>query len=868
MNKIKLFVTALCVLSSFLLKAQRIDYTTSWLGNTYGGTTWVQDMISYIQVDPDGTVYAYTGWDEGSGGPRRGTYKDGNILPNHSRNINFKQAIDKSGKTWTIYRNEDVSVCSNDNRITCSDGRIITDVVRPMALAIANNGMLMVGEYGPRQQVLYYDISGTGTPTLHHTFGDEFGTNSGIPGIVAPLKFREITGVGEDANGNIYVAQNNFVSGCKLGSYTPAGILNWEINGLMFVDNGDFDPTTDGIDVYTKSHHFVMDYSKPVGKQWTDKAYTINRFKYPDDARLHNMGQNTSVTLHPSSCWVRYKEGEKFMFVNDMYNSQLRGYRFNAETDGEIAIPSVLLAKENVKPYLFNLNLIKFDNVEIQTLTHCEKRGTEDEESTIGYIQGNHYLAYCNVDFGSGKTTFTASCGTPTNGGILEVHADSLGGRIIGSVTATKTGGWSQYKLFSAALTDTITGSHKIYVLLKDLIPMWPVTLSTEGQWFWTDTNGDGQMDDGEYQSSGSNLSANGFWVDKKLDIWIYGGPDGIIKMACEGIDVKGNLIYNRSAAITTPAPSSFSVIKRLEYDSDNDIMYLINETQATKYSNWETNKSTPDWVINIPGSQSMSIAGDYLFTCEGFSAFIYIYNLADGKYTGTIKPGPEVANFSGWIDIPYGIRAMKRSNGEYVVLAEEDGRGKILVYRFSSVLANVPPTVRVTQPTNNQQFTMADIIAISTMSADVDGMYTNVKIFVDGAMVSDLKNYKWSNPTSGTHLIYARAYDSYGDSTTSETVQVNILITGINAAQTQNTVTMYPNPASERLYVNIANSSNSAAQISILDLNGKTLMFKNTVFINDGVSEIDVSGFSSGIYILRVENGTEVQNLKLVINK
>ena len=71
MSKIKLTITALCLLIPFLIKAQSINYTTSWLGNTYGGTTWVQDMIDYMEVDPDGTVYAYTGWDEGSGGERK-----------------------------------------------------------------------------------------------------------------------------------------------------------------------------------------------------------------------------------------------------------------------------------------------------------------------------------------------------------------------------------------------------------------------------------------------------------------------------------------------------------------------------------------------------------------------------------------------------------------------------------------------------------------------------------------------------------------------------------------------------------------------------------------------------------------------------
>jgi hypothetical protein len=48
-----------------------------------------------------------------------------------------------------------------------------------------------------------------------------------------------------------------------------------------------------------------------------------------------------------------------------------------------------------------------------------------------------------------------------------------------------------------------------------------------------------------------------------------------------------------------------------------------------------------------------------------------------------TLKPGQEVAGESGWIDIPYGIRAVRRSNGEYLVFVEEDWKGKVIFYRL-----------------------------------------------------------------------------------------------------------------------------------------------------------------------------------------
>jgi hypothetical protein len=47
------------------------------------------------------------------------------------------------------------------------------------------------------------------------------------------------------------------------------------------------------------------------------------------------------------------------------------------------------------------------------------------------------------------------------------------------------------------------------------------------------------------------------------------------------------------------------------------------------------------------------------------------------------MTPGPEVGKESGWVDIPDGIRAYKRTNGEYLVFVEEDAKGKIIVYRW-----------------------------------------------------------------------------------------------------------------------------------------------------------------------------------------
>jgi len=79
----------------------------------------------------------------------------------------------------------------------------------------------------------------------------------------------------------------------------------------------------------------------------------------------------------------------------------------------------------------------------------------------------------------------------------------------------------------------------------------------------------------------------------------------------------------------------------------------------------------------------SMSVAGNYIFLVTFKQAKVYIYQANTGKLVKTLKPGKEVASESGWIDIPYGIRAVRRSNGEYLVFVEEDWKGKVVFYKL-----------------------------------------------------------------------------------------------------------------------------------------------------------------------------------------
>ncbi|MBW4612354.1 MAG: hypothetical protein KME21_03580 [Desmonostoc vinosum HA7617-LM4] len=678
------------------LSGEQKSYKTSWIGNSFGGgKQWVQNNIEGMYVAADGTVYTNSHWDEG--GSEAGRYKDGNVIgalaDTHgwgrtggkavtadSKYIYIAMIQGAIGKTkedypledtiWYCVRRYDLSgkpapfpqgrgwdqsmlIISNKSEVTglatvdrqlyvsdattnrirvyntdtmkelrsfnvASPGQItidkkgnlwivqeqnadnpakivhysqagkqlpqqIKDVVQPTAVAVDPQGRLLVAENGPRQQILIYNIKNQ--PVQIGSFGDKNGIYADIPGEVKDLKFYGLTGVGTDAAGNIYVNSNGFnKSGTDLRKFSPSGKLLWRSLGLIFVDNADTDPKTDGINVFTKQENYQMDYSKSAGQQWIYKGYTLNAFKYPQDARLHTS---------PDATFVRRIQGKPFLFLTNMYSSFLQIYRFNPATDGKIAIPSGMFVG-------------------------TDSRGKQS-------IDGN-----------------------------------------------------------------------------------WPPHQPEKGEWIWRDRNGNGTFEKNEYDTSNDYPYIGGWWVDSKGDVWkTLRTKDGIRHYPLQGIDAQGNPIYSYSSMQKQATPNIFTDLRRIEYFPETDTMYLSGFTsdrpavgddsgvvgsEVARFDNWSQGNRTPRWRTVVPydttgkrevATAAMSVAGDYVFAVTVKTAEVYVYNAATGKQVKLLKPGPEVANESGWIDIPYGIRAFRRANGEYLVFVEENWKAKVIMYRF-----------------------------------------------------------------------------------------------------------------------------------------------------------------------------------------
>ena len=229
------------------------------------------------------------------------------------------------------------------------------------------------------------------------------------------------------------------------------------------------------------------------------------------------------------------------------------------------------------------------------------------------------------------------------------------------------------------------------------------------GGWIWRDANGDGHITADEYTSDPGDDRAGcaGWWIDSQGNVWAAMGPDGLRRYAYGGLDAHGAPIYRYDQAQNVAVPAPFTRLQRVQYDAATDTMYVAGYTAEkpadpklwkeagtvfARYDNWSKGNRHAKFTIDMPWSPSakplvstiaISVAGDYLFTVESVTAKVHVFDMRNGKEVGTMGPGADVGNVSGWVDLTQGISATKRANGEYVVFVEEDARSKVMMYRW-----------------------------------------------------------------------------------------------------------------------------------------------------------------------------------------
>jgi Secretion system C-terminal sorting domain len=741
-------------------------------------------LCAFEILNPNGTqAFAVN-----CGGPAVGNFQaESNELSNLAFNFTRPgpMVADNRGDLWIIQEANDFPIGTKVTAqypcvIKCYQtngtftGKQITDVTNATAIAYdAVNDKLLIADNGSNQNIRLYDNLAT-TPTYNTSFGVQGGIYAGAnPGLLADAasggaaRFYLISGVGVDAQGNVYVSCEN---GTDLRKYTTTGNLVWRLNGIPFTNTPDVDSDTDGNDLYAPFWHATMDYNQTIpGAEWNYVGYNSNPFLYnlPDDKP-----QSQTIIRRLTA------NRNKILFTSSQGTADhISIYRYN----GEIAIP-------------------------------------------CGRIDGGN------------------------------------------------------------------SGQPKI----------------------WTDNNGDGYQTTNEVVGNANAGGIQFYQVDKNGDIWQIiemGLFAGLRHFPFQGLNAFGVPIYNTYSDEMFPAVNGNLYearfhVKRAHYDFDADKMYLMGAANQTvgdpptpgpvsylaRFDNWKLGNRTAKWAFPVLNNDStdlnftyeerpfnefrwmgFDVVGSKIFLAELYGG-VRIYDTATGKLEKILSPGPEVAGSFAWEDAAMGLRAYKRSNGEYVVFTENSGyNAKCNLFRIPPptpiVLAVKDITLSGKYNTNNVPILQYKVqangdvakleIYISKDGNNFTLLHTNTA--VDNTVQEKIYNYTDSSNINGAKLFYKiRGVDVTGNSVYSNT----ILLTKKGIAK------VYPNPAVNWFNLDVTQLLvGASARLILFASNGEVVMKKeiNSLAFSQ---KINIENLASGVYNLQMITATVVENFTITVVK
>jgi sugar lactone lactonase YvrE len=669
-------------------------------------------------------------------------------------------------------------------------GKQITDVVNPVAIAYdAVNDRLLIADNADMNIKIYGNLKDT--PVKTDIFGVQGGLFAGKnPGLVNDpaaggyARFYGITGVGIDANGNIYVS--NGMQGTDLRKMTPDGKLVWMMNGLFFCNTPDLDPDTDGTDAYSVYWHGSMDYSKTApGSEWSFKGYNWNSKLYGDPPR---QGNAQSIIRRVGS------KRAKILYTSGQGSVEYVGiFRY----DGEIAIPC---------------GQIRDSGAQIWIDTNGDGKETKDEVTT-GTTPGG-MSTFCVDDNGdvwlacmtantvvarhfkvTGMTLQGAPIYTLKKGDVEDADFPGTGKLIsnwgMGASLFYDSARDSMY--FSAAAQPRLNEKEDSVNYLARYDD-WS-TGNRKARWFITlpnpNTSTDFMYEIGRpwgcvHKWMGMDVAADKIFI---AELWgqinVFKTTDGSLERILNaGPEVSGGIAWEDAAM-------GLSAFKR---KNGEFIIFSENSGWGGKPNMYRLPASKDNI---LPVTSITSPAKDEQFVRPTSITITASAVDDDGSvskvefYQGTKKLGEDTTKPYSytWTNIPFG--------NQVLTVKVSDDKGGITTSKEVkiAVLANDPPKISIYTPINNSSYTVIPAsILIGAEATDSDGYMKEIEFFCDGIKLGDTTEFNsgfgksidysgyyyggefnWKIVKPGKYILTAKVTDDKGATTVS--APVNILV-------------------------------------------------------------------------------------------
>jgi hypothetical protein len=707
---------------------------TSWIGNTWaGGSSWMQNYIDDMIVDANGHCWTYSGWDEGHN--ERGEYYFENgqwkVIKHGSNDVPqvSSKTVILNNITWNI--NPDGSVTGG--------GKILPSLVKATALGIYHPlGLLIVADDGVGQHVVkFYNIT-TPTPTLVKTFGTVGGITAGIAGEVTKLKFWGMNGIGADAAGNLYVAISQ--EGVILRRYVPTDVNSLtfdtvnvaEAYGFHFMDHATFDPTKDGLEVWGKNEHYLIDYSKPAGQQWKLVGYTIDKDRFPDDPRLFGSGGGVKI---------KYKDGQRFMFFLAQNQKNVFVFKF----EGEIAVPFFTITE---------LIVSIDDNCDIWLLGG----DTIDIMRCIGIQSGNLKYSsrtqYCPIPAPYNKVTHL----------LYDLKHDIM--YLGGGSKDNPTQGWGHMA--------PIVCRYNNWSTTRDL--KWEIAVP----WFHNEAPVDQRIVPISWDVAGERLYIGySVWdTTERFDAPYNDCPGPIRVYSIKDGSYIGRLLPDQTVFYGCSWLDIYHAVSAFER---TDGTQLVIREEDWKNKNLLYSYNLPDnptkiakvWIEKFTNGNVFLNTTTIVFAAaaqasSGLISKIELY--ANGILVGTKTTSP------------YEFPVTNSPVGEEVTfqaVAYDDAGGRGFSDRIYVKISDGTPEVKITTPIKNIRYLKNDAIQIKVAAVDYDGTINKVEFFANNVKVGETANpgdpFIWNASVIGVVSLHAKVTDNSGKTGTSPVVPIRV---------------------------------------------------------------------------------------------
>lgn len=266
---------------------------------------------------------------------------------------------------------------------------------------------------------------------------------------------------------------------------------------------------------------------------------------------------------------------------------------------------------------------------------------------------------------------------------------------------------------------------------------------------------------------------------------------------------------------------------------------------KATDNSNAVTNSTAITVVVNasnvnIPPTVSLTAPNTNSVFPSG-STVVLQANAADANgtvtkvqfYRGTTLIGTDLT-------APYSLNWANVAVGSYVITAKATDNSNAVTTSSSinvTVNANIAPTVALTSPLTNTQFTAPTPITLQASASDTDGTISKVQFYNGTILLStdatSPYSYAWTNVAAGTYTITAKATDNSNAVTISTAIT---LIVNPTSSNTPPTVSL-TSPTNASNFTSLANINLTANASDLNGLVSKVEFYKGTSLIGSDLT-------------------------------